>query len=362
MRKFQGSKRFALGCIIPLVLCVAFAPSYAAFPDAIDGEPLPSLAPILERVTPAVVNISTRGRVQKRNPLMDDPFYRRFFGYENKSTATKSLGSGVIVDAREGLIVTNHHVVESIQQLLVTLNDGRDFQAKVLGSDAESDIAVLQIAANGLTEIAWSDASELRVGDFAIAIGNPYGQGQAVASGVVSALGLSGSSLEGVIQTDASINAANSGGALINLRGQLLGLNTAIVGPRGAHAGIGFALPAKMVRDVAIELLRARGAAASATSNANTGVGTAVRVGNPLKNNATMSDQQARNGRRYVQIDAIRPGSSVEKAGLEAGDIILTVNREKVVSIAQVEELANSASAELKLFIQRGRSTFYVDF
>ncbi|MFK8076547.1 MAG: trypsin-like peptidase domain-containing protein, partial [Granulosicoccus sp.] len=187
---------------------VLLSVAHAAFPDAVDGEPLPSLAPILERVTPAVVNISTKGPVQRVNPLMDDPFFRRFFGFEGEaeSAPAQSLGSGVIVDAQEGLVVTNQHVIANASQVLVTLSDGREFEANIIGTDPEADIAVVQIKADKLTHVEWADSSELRVGDFAIAIGNPFGLGQTVTSGIVSALGRSGlgiESFEDFIQTDA---------------------------------------------------------------------------------------------------------------------------------------------------------------
>ena len=448
MRKFQRSYWRVLNCIFSLVLCASFGSANAAFPDAVDGEPLPSLAPILERVTPAVVNISTRGQVQQRNPLMDDPFFRRFFGYENRPNTkpTQSLGSGVIVNALEGLVVTNQHVIENATEILVTLSDGREFQAKLIGSDPEADIAVVQIVASGLTEIAWADSSELRVGDFCIAIGNPFGLGQTVTSGIVSALGRSGLGIENFedfIQTDASINPGNSGGALINLRGQLIGINTAIVGPSGGNVGIGFAIPSNMARDLTSQLINVgevrRGSLGisaqvltpelarvfgvvsglgvvigrvepgSPAENAGlrsgdvitaiddykvrdiaglrnriglvrigqrmklaiirnqqaqnivVTVGEPLRASNPLESNVTLSDQQARNGRRYVLVETIRPGSVVEKAGLQAGDIILTLNQETVVSIAQLEEFLEKAGPELVLFVQRGRSTFYVN-
>jgi S1-C subfamily serine protease len=463
MSKFPLAKRLALSCIIPLVLGAAFAPSYAAFPDAVAGKPLPSLAPVLERVTPSVVNISTRGRVQKRNLLMDDPFYARFYGDENKPNykPTLSLGSGVVVDAREGLIVTNRHVVENVASLLVTLNDGREFTAKVVGSDPRVNIAVVQIAAKGLKEIVWADASELRVGDFTIAIGNPYGQGQSVSTGIVGAVGPAGKRGERLIQTDALINRSNSGGALINLRGELIGLNTAMVGPKNYDQGMGFAIPSKRVRELAIELLKARAAAdasAAANTNSTAGVveqgngslgitaqaltpelarvfgvasgfgvvigrvepgspaesaglrsgdvvtaidgfkvrnlaelqsgmnrvnpgqqvrldiirnqrarnvtvtvaGNARSTSDPLTSNTTLSDQRAQNGRRYVQIDAVRSGSLAANSGLQAGDIILTIDEQNAVSSAQVEEIVARSGKVIALFIQRGRQTFNV--
>lgn len=448
MRKFHLFRRLALSYLLSLALCAFVAPAYAGFPDAVDGQPLPSLAPILERVTPAVVNISTRGSVQQRSPLMDDPFFRRFFGYENRPNTQpmQSLGSGVIVNALEGLVVTNQHVIENASEILVTLSDGREFQAKLVGSDAEADIAVVQIVASGLTEIAWADSSELRVGDFCIAIGNPFGLGQTVTSGIVSALGRSGLGIENFedfIQTDASINPGNSGGALINLRGELIGINTAIVGPSGGNVGIGFAIPSNMARDLTNQLINvgevrrgslgisaqaltpelARvfgvasgfgvvigrvepGSPAESSGLRSGDVITAIdgykvrdlqmlrnrvglvrigqeikldivrnqqplnvlvaveeppRASSPLESDVTMSNQQARNGRRYVQVEGVRPGSQVEKAGLQAGDIILAVNRENAVSTAQIEELVSKAGPELVLFIQRGRSTFYIN-
>lgn len=348
MRRFHRSKRFALACIIPLLVGAAYAPSHAAFPNAVEGEPLPSLAPVLERVSPTVVNIGTRGKVQSRNPIIVDPFYRRFFGYEKSANtkAVQSLGSGVIVDAGEGLIVTNHHVIKNASDVLVTVNDGREFSAKIIGSDPQSDIAVIQIVANSLTEISWADSTQLRVGDFTMAIGSPYGHGQTVTSGIVSALGKK--SLEGFIQTDATINPSNSGGALINLRGELLGINTAIVGPSGENAGIGFAIPANVVREVAIQIIR----------NVMVPAAEPVSAVNHLASSTTLSNQQTNDGQRYVLVDAVRPGSVVANSGLNGGDIILNINNEKVVSTAQVEEMVSKAGPKLVLLIQRGRSTF----
>ena len=427
---------------------VSASVTHAAFPEAVDGEPLPSLAPILERVTPAVVNISTKGPVQRGNPLMDDPFFRRFFGFEGEpeSAPAQSLGSGVIVDADQGLVVTNQHVIANASQVLVTLSDGREFEANIIGTDPEADIAVVQIKADRLTHIAWADSSELRVGDFAIAIGNPFGLGQTVTSGIVSALGRSGlgiESFEDFIQTDASINPGNSGGALINLRGELIGINTAIVGPSGGNVGIGFAIPSNMARDLTEQLLEvgevrrgALGIAAqpltdalaeafgvpsgqgvvigrvepdSPAAKAGLQVGDVitaiddrrvrdlrgvrnqiglVRLGqemkvdiirnkepqsilvvvealpgmtNPLARSTRLSNQRSRNGRRYVEVEAVRPGSVVENAGLQRGDIILSINRKAVGTIDDIEELLSEAGKKLVLLIQRNRSTFYIE-
>ncbi len=428
-------------------LGMSLSMAHASFPDAVEGEPLPSLAPVLERVTPSVVNISTKGPMPKGNPLMDDPFFRRFFGYEDRPSAApaQSLGSGVIVDAANGVVVTNQHVIANASEITVTLSDGREFQASVIGTDPEADIAVIQIEATGLTEIKWADSSELRVGDFCIAIGNPFGLGQTVTSGIVSALGRSGLGIENFedfIQTDASINPGNSGGALINLRGELIGINTAIVGPSGGNVGIGFAIPSNMARDLADQLInvgevrrgglgivaqpltpaladafgvvggygvvigRVQAGSPAEKSGLRSGdvitaidgrrvndlqalrnriglvrVGQEMRVdivrnaqaqsfrvvieeleqvGNPFEIGSRLSDQQARNGRRYVLVDAVRARSAIDKAGFIAGDIILSINRDTVASVAQINELITRSKGELQVLIQRGRSTMYL--
>lgn len=249
--------------IIVALWCVSGSPTQAALPpfDS-QGETLPSLAPMLERVTPAVVNIATRGHVTVRDsPLMMDPFFQRFFGIPEipRERQTQSLGSGVVVDAREGYIITNHHVIAKADEIKVTLRDGRHVTATLVGSDPDADIALLQIPAENLSAVTISDSDRLRVGDFVVAIGNPFGLGQTVTSGIVSALGRSGLGIEGFenfIQTDASINPGNSGGALVNLRGELIGINTAIIAPNGGNVGIGFAIPINMANHIVAELIR----------------------------------------------------------------------------------------------------------
>ena len=229
-----------------VVLPLGAVRTQAGLPAIVDGAPLPSLAPMVETVLPAVVNISTRGRVSMReNPLMQDPFFRRFFGApetQPRERQTGSLGSGVIIDAAAGYVVTNQHVIGNADEITVRLHDGRSVQAEVIGSDPNADIAVIKIPAQGLTAIHLGNSDRLRVGDFVVAIGNPFGLGQTVTLGIVSALGRSGLGIEDYedfIQTDASINQGNSGGALVNLRGELIGVNTAIVGPSGGNVGIG---------------------------------------------------------------------------------------------------------------------------
>jgi len=248
---------------IMLVTAISTSTVFAALPAYADGQPLPSLAPMIEKIRPAVVNIATRGSVDVQNhPLLNDPLFRRFFeGFENmpQRKEVKSLGSGVIIDADAGYIVTNHHVINGADEISVTLHDGQQLEGKVIGSDPEADIAILKIDHKGLTHVPFADSSEVRVGDFAVAIGNPFGLGQTVTSGIVSALGRTGLGIEGYedfIQTDASINPGNSGGALVNLRGELIGINTAILSSGGTgNVGIGFAIPINMVRQLADQLI-----------------------------------------------------------------------------------------------------------
>ena len=225
------------------------ATAHAQLPANVDGQPLPSLAPMLERATPAVVNIATKTRVRMReSPLMNDPFFRYFFERPSRppEREEQSLGSGVIIDSNKGYVVTNHHVIDKADEIVVTLRDGRKLQAERIGSDPETDIALIKIAAENLSQLPLANSEQLRVGDFVVAIGNPFGLGQTVTSGIVSALGRTGLSIHGYedfIQTDASINPGNSGGALVDSRGALVGINTAILSRSGGNNGIGFAIP-----------------------------------------------------------------------------------------------------------------------
>src|SRR6185369_1050061 len=241
-------------CLGTLVLAAALAPGFAPPAAAaqpvpeIAGKGVPTLAPLIAQVTPAVVNISIKSRSPAEdNPLLRDPFFRRFFNVPDRPPQEMAAGSGVIVDARQGLVITNHHVIKNAAQVIVTLKDRRQFPATLIGADPATDIAVLKIEAPNLTAMKLGDSDQLNVGDFVVAIGNPFGLGQTVTSGIVSAMGRSGLNIEGYedfIQTDASINPGNSGGALINLRGELIGINTAIIGPSGANVGSGFAFAA----------------------------------------------------------------------------------------------------------------------
>src|SRR5690606_23789899 len=238
-------------------------PAQAQLPAAVDGQPLPSLAPMLELVTPAVVSIQSRSTVRLRDPLMDDPFFRRFFGLPAtpRERVQQSLGSGVVVDAQRGLVLTNYHVIDGADDISVTLADGRVLEADHVGSDEDTDVALIRIPAENLSAIRLADSDAIAVGDFVVAVGNPFGLGQTVTSGIVSALGrsgLSGLGYQNFIQTDASINPGNSGGALVNLRGELVGINTAIFNPSGSRSGnigIGFAIPANLAQRVMQQLL-----------------------------------------------------------------------------------------------------------
>ena len=310
-----------------LVLGLAAAvppPVLAALPALVEGQPLPTLAPMLERATPAVVNIATENRVQlRRNPLLDDPFFRRFFNIPDqpRERRAQSVGSGVVVDARRGYVITNHHVVDGADTITVTLRDGRQLDAKVIGSDSESDVAVIQVPARNLTALPLADSDRLRVGDFVVAIGNPFGLGQTVTSGIVSALGRTGLGIQGYedfIQTDASINPGNSGGALVNLRGELVGINTAIIAPGGGNVGIGFAIPANMVARL-MEQIVDHGSVRRGQLG--------VSVQDLTPDLARAFNLPASQGAIIAQVS---PRSAAAKAGLKEGDVVLRVNERSI--------------------------------
>jgi serine protease DegQ len=310
--------------VFGLFLAISIAPTHAAIPGFVGDQAMPSLAPILEQATPAVVNIATRNLVQQRkNALLNDPFFRRFFQIPNtpRKRSSQSLGSGVIIGAKKGLILTNHHVIDKADEITVTLRDGRSFNANVVGSDPESDVAVIQIKANNLTALKIADSDKLRVGDFVVAIGNPFGLGQTVTSGIVSALGRSGLGIEGYedfIQTDASINPGNSGGALINLRGELIGINTAIIAPNGGNVGIGFAIPSNMAVSLKNQLIK--------FGKTNRGqLGISVQDLTP-----ELAKAFGVSFKRGVIISQVETASPAERAGLRAGDIILSVNKKTI--------------------------------
>jgi serine protease Do/serine protease DegQ len=293
----------------------------SALPTAPVAEsPMPSLAPMVKHVSPAVVNIATRGTVKEkpgqRNPLMDDPFFRRFFEVP-RERQFQSAGSGVIVDSKNGYIVTNYHVVENANEITVTLLDDRSFSAKVIGSDEGADIAVLQAKQPNLVAIALGDSSHLEVGDYVVAIGNPFGLQHTVTAGIVSALGRTGINPEGYedfIQTDASINPGNSGGALVNLRGELVGINSAILSGSGGNIGIGFAIPVNMVKGVMDQLIK--------YGQVKRGIlGVSLYSVTPeIAKEFGLSDTTG------ALVAGVSPGSSAEKAGIKTGDIITSLN------------------------------------
>jgi Do/DeqQ family serine protease len=310
---------------ILLALLLIAGSARAALPGWVDGEPLPSLAPMLERTSPAVVNIATYTTYEVRNPLLEDPFFRRFFNVPNQQRRTRSAGSGVVVNAADGYIVTNNHVVQQADEIAITLSDGRVLQATLVGVDEQVDLAVLKVEPEDLTEISFANSDEIRVGDFVVAIGNPFSLSQTVTSGIVSALGRSGLGIEGFedfIQTDASINPGNSGGALVDLRGQLVGINTAIIAPGGGNVGIGFAIPANMVRAVMNQLIQhgfvQRGY-----------LGISVQGLNAQLAEAFGSDRT--DGVVILDVEADSPASA---AGLKDGDIITRVDGKEIRKVS----------------------------
>lgn len=282
---------------------------------------VPSLAPLVKAVSPAVVNINVTGqREVAQNPFSNDPFFRRFFDFGEGPVQREfaGAGSGVVLDAQHGFIVTNSHVVENATEIKVSLQDERQVDAELVGTDPETDIAVLRIPAHNLTSLPLAQPGALQVGDFVVAIGQPFGLRHTVTSGIVSAVGRSGLNIEGYedfIQTDASINPGNSGGALVNLNGELVGVNTAIVGSNGGNVGIGFAIPVDMVSAVTTQLIEH-----GKVTRGQMG----VYIQDLAPDVAEAMGLQRHDGALVSQVE---PGSSADNAGIKAGDVILSVNR-----------------------------------
>ncbi|MGA2187945.1 MAG: Do family serine endopeptidase [Steroidobacteraceae bacterium] len=332
----------AAATLAAATLAAAFAAApaaRAALPLApVADSPMPSLAPMVKRISPSVVNIATRGTVKEkpgqRNPLMDDPFFRRFFDVppdaKPRERQFQSAGSGVIVDAKNGYIVTNYHVVENASEITVTLLDDRSFSAKIIGSDEGADIAVLQAKQPNLVAMTLGDSAHLEVGDFVVAIGNPFGLQHTVTAGIVSALGRTGINPEGYedfIQTDASINPGNSGGALVNLKGELVGINSAILSGSGGNIGIGFAIPVNMVKGVMDQLIK--------YGQVKRGI-LGVNIYNVTPEIAKEFGLAESTG---ALVAGVSPGSSAERAGIKTGDIITSING---VSMKGAGELRNA--------------------
>lgn len=317
---------------------------------------LPTLAPMLEKVTPAVVNISTRGHYRGSSQLpefLNDPFFKRFFNFdipEHHQPQAQALGSGVIVNAQKGYILTNDHVIDNASEILVTLKDGRKLVAELIGSDPQTDIAVLKVNAEDLQAVELSDSDKLRVGDFALAIGHPFGLDQTVTSGIVSGLGRSGLGIEGYedfIQTDASINPGNSGGALVNLHGELIGINTAIFSKSGGNIGIGFAIPVNMAKSVMSQLIQ--------HGEIQRGI-LGVQIQDLTPELAKAFGVKTTKGAVVAQVI---PDSAASKAGVKSGDIIVAVNGRKIESSASLRNYIGlkRPGDVAKLKILRGNDT-----
>ena len=317
-----------------LALCVGFAlpasfPVYAAMPSQVPGQaPLPTLAPMLEKVLPAVVSVKVEGTAQQSQRIPEE--LKKYFGEEGADQAQpfEGLGSGVVIDAAKGYVLTNNHVISEADKISVQMNDGREFEAKLIGGDDQSDIALLQLQnATNLTQIAVADSDKLRVGDFAVAVGNPFGLGQTATSGIISALGRSGLNLEGLenfIQTDASINRGNSGGALLNLNGELIGINTAILAPGGGSVGIGFASPSNMARTLAQQLIDF-----GEVKRGLLGI-------KGMEMSADIAKAFNLNVQRGAFVSEVLPNSGSAKAGIKSGDVIVSLNDKPLSSFAEL--------------------------
>jgi Do/DeqQ family serine protease len=324
-------------------------PADARIPLFSSEQEMPTLAPMLEQATPAVVHISVEGSREVRQRLPEA--FRYFFGQRGQGEYReerpfKGLGSGVVIDADKGYIVTNNHVIQDANDIEVRLKDGRTFKAKKLGADPESDIALLQIEAKKLVQIPLADSDKTRGGDFAVAIGNPFGLEQTVTSGIISALGRGGLGIEGFedfIQTDAAINSGNSGGALVNLRGELIGINTAILGPNGGNIGIGFAIPTNMMKNLVDQIIEhgeiRRGSLG-------------IRGGDV---NAELTEAMNLSVSRGAFVNEVLPDSAAEKAGLKSGDVIVSMNGNKISSFLELRAKVATLGAgrEAKLGILR---------
>lgn len=338
----------ALALSVGLSLSASF-PASAALPSQVPGqEAIPSLAPMLEKVLPAVVSVQVEGTARQSQRIPEE--LKKYFGEDapdQQAQPFEGLGSGVIIDAAKGYILTNNHVISQADKISVQLNDGREFDAKLIGGDDQSDVALLQVQnPSNLTQIAIADSDKLRVGDFAVAVGNPFGLGQTATSGIVSALGRSGLNLEGLenfIQTDASINRGNSGGALLNLNGELIGINTAILAPGGGSIGIGFAIPSNIAKTLSQQLIQfgevKRGLLGIKGMEMSADIAKAFKL----------------NVQRGAFVSEVLPNSGSAKAGVKSGDIIVSLNDKPLSSFAELRSriATTEPGAKVKLGLIR---------
>lgn len=344
MRMLPVIRQLAIATTLLLPLADAGIAT-AALPPEVNGQPLPSIANMLEKVTPAVVNIATEGRqAVNNNALLNDPFLKRFFGesLETDERRITGTGSGAIIHAQRGHILTNYHVIEGADKIHVTLKDGRKYLAEVVGVDPRADLAVLQIPAEQLTDMRFGDSDRLRVGDFVVAIGNPYSIGQTVTSGIISALhrnpGIS--EYENFIQTDAPINLGNSGGPLVNLKGELIGINTAILGDQaGGSLGIGFAVPINTAAGVIAQLVEF-----GRVERGQLG----IQVQDVDENTARDFGLKPNQG---ALINQIIPDSSAAAAGLQAGDIIVQLNSKAIQRAVDVKNMIGDLRVGAEVYI-----------
>ena len=347
--------------IITTVQTVNLTVSYAAIPFFEKENNIPTLAPVLKKAFPAIVNISIVAKKKEiANPLFNDPFFKHFFKdfdefrfripHQEQDQSVQSIGSGVIIDAFKGHVVTNHHVIEQADEIFITLHDKRKVKAKLLGSDKATDIAILKIDEKKLTSLPIGDSDKIEVGDFAIAIGNPFGLNNTVTSGIISGLSRSGLGIEGYedfIQTDASINPGNSGGALVNLRGELIGINTAILSGNGGNIGIGFAIPYNMVKTVTQQLIQhgevKRGQIGIYTQNITPELSEAMNI----------------NVKHGALISKVNKDSPAEKSGLKEGDVIVKIDGKDVENIAALRNAIGLKQIGTKVNVTfiRGKET-----
>jgi Do/DeqQ family serine protease len=334
-------------------LLVMLATTVAAeLPPSVDGQPMPSLAPLVKRVAPAVVNIRVRQTINARSPYGDEMF-RRFFGLPDTrggSREVESAGSGVIVDAANGYILTNHHVVANADQIQISLQDDRTLDAEIVGSDAATDIAVIKVDPERLTDMPIGDSDAVQVGDFVIAIGNPFGYAHTVTSGIVSGKGRTGisrSGYEDFIQTDASINPGNSGGALVNMKGELIGINSVIISRSGGSVGIGFAVPSEIAQSIMRQILD--------YGEVRRGL-LGVTIQTIDKESASALGTDVESG---ALVSTVVAGSAAEKAGLLVDDIIVKVDDKKIDNSRELMNaigLKGSGEAVDIEFVRDGRT------